>query len=678
MEDLACPWLQRYSSATFAADAIVRLLAGPSAFASPVVRRLYRHCAGFALRVAEPGVVHQGSPENGRFVGALLGKLSHRGIPAPCSLNVERHILRTAQEAGILDFKELSETGEFQFFCIPRLQRLDFIIKACLLPELLVDDLDIDGLLQCYRSLCTEPEREFFDQLIARLPDRRLALLVLPQREVGSMLVPIPPSVASADRVDFAVEIPYLVKDHWLRIAIEVDDESHTGAQRDQDKERDNALMSARWGVQRFRLNRRMGWEPRIRQLIALIHNAVPDGFLKAAQELRTLPPQQRKAIQGLVLLPMAEAQITAALADLIHEGGTAHVTIDDPQELGLPTVVHAVAETLDAILALHGISGWGPPRPSADETEKPDLLYYGIPSRRAWNDIKESHSTIIAPRAIPHGYVKELLDARPRPVDLSSSDGIEAVRNSLRYFLQNVFRKVEFRAGQVKILERTLTLRPVVGLLPTAAGKSLCYQLASFTQPGFTLIVDPLRSLMIDQQENLEALGIHRCVAIMSGMEATETEDRRFREEGYRSVGMGHQIFVFVAPERLQIPEFRDHVKSFSAHAPIPYCVVDEAHCVSEWGHDFRPAYLNVGRLVRTYCEHDGMQPSLLALTGTASQNVIIDIMRELEIDDQEAVVKPKSFDRKELDFEVHYVRAQDRLPVLAGKLRSILTDFG
>jgi ATP-dependent DNA helicase RecQ len=125
-------------------------------------------------------------------------------------------------------------------------------------------------------------------------------------------------------------------------------------------------------------------------------------------------------------------------------------------------------------------------------------------------------------------------------------------------------------------------------------------------------------------------------------------------------------------------MPEFRKHVKTFSATLPIPYCVVDEAHCVSEWGHDFRPSYLNVGRLIKTYCVHDGFNPSIIALTGTASRNVIGDIMRELEIDDQEAVIAPKSYDREELEFEIQRVAAQDRIPVLVGKVKSILMSFG
>jgi ATP-dependent DNA helicase RecQ len=163
-----------------------------------------------------------------------------------------------------------------------------------------------------------------------------------------------------------------------------------------------------------------------------------------------------------------------------------------------------------------------------------------------------------------------------------------------------------------------------------------------------------------------------------MSGMEATEVDERLAREAGYQSIELGQQIFVFVAPERLQMPDFRDHVKSFSANVPIPYCVIDEAHCVSEWGHDFRPAYLNVGRLVRAYCVHDEIEPSLMALTGTASRNVIIDIMRELDINDQESVVEPKSFDRSELGFDVCKVSARDRMAVLAGKLRSVLASVG
>jgi hypothetical protein len=474
IEELGCPWLQRCSSAGYAADAIVRLIADDRlGFAAPNVRRLFRARCGFALRPLRHVLVRQRLPEDTRFAGALLSKLSQRGVPAPCSISVERYILHEAQQAGVLDFEEQKKTGEFQFLCRPELQHIDRMVEACLLPELLVDEQDIDGLLDRYRSLCTQAEQEFFNQLIDHLPDRRLALFVLPQRQMGSILMATAShSVTPADRIDFAIEIPHFIKDAWLRAAIEIDDKSHDGAQRHQDKERDKALSAASWEVERYQLKERINWEPRLRRLVALIRDAVPDMVLKAAEQLRYLPIRQRKAIQGLVLLPVAEAQISVALADLLRREGTAEVTIGDPQELGFEKVVHAVAEILDVIRTIHGMDGLGQPRLALDETEKPELLYYGIPSGAAWDSIKKAISTIIAPSVVSPGYLDPLISERPRPIDFSLADRKQTVRKGLHYILQNVFRKVVFRDGQVDIIERALTLRPVVGLLPTAAGK--------------------------------------------------------------------------------------------------------------------------------------------------------------------------------------------------------------
>ncbi len=679
LENKGCPWHQSYSNAAYASDAIIRFLAGPLGFASAHIRSLFSPRSGFALCINDFPCDRPVLLNDARFVGALAGKIVHRGIPAPCSLLVERHILQEAQKAGILDFEEQSKTGEIKFFCHPRISRLDLMLKATLLPELLIENENLDSLLDCYKELCTAPEQSFFDLLIDLLPDKRLALLFLPQRLINSMVMPgAIDNVNIAGRVDFAIEIPFFTKEGWLRVAIEIDDESHAGVQKQQDDERDKALQGSGWEVLRLRLKEEQDWGLSVVKITGLINDAVSDDILSAAKELRNLPSEKKKPIQNLILLPVAEAQIFAALAHLFYQGGTSEITIGNPQRLGIHKVVEAIRETLDAILSLHGIDGIELPRLATDESKKPDILYFAGPSTQVWELIRRSKPAIVAPTFVSPSYVEPLMPAKPREIDVSSSQRRQTVRKSLLYYLQNVFRKVEFREGQIDILEHALSLRPVVGLLPTAAGKSLCYQLASFTQPGFTLVVDPLRSLMLDQQENLETMGIHRCLAIMSGMEATEIEDLRFKKEGYLSIERGQQIFVFVAPERLQMPDFRDHIKSFSANVPIPYCVVDEAHCVSEWGHDFRPSYLNVGRLIQTYCEHDGVKPSLLALTGTASRNVIIDIMRELEIDDQEAIVEPRSFDRGELDFEVIKVKASDRMAVIAGKLRGVLTEFG
>src|SRR5262249_3309525 len=114
------------------------------------------------------------------------------------------------------------------------------------------------------------------------------------------------------------------------------------------------------------------------------------------------------------------------------------------------------------------------------------------------------------------------------------------------------------------------------------------------------------------------------------------------------------------------------------AAAIPVPYCVVDEAHCVSEWGHDFRPAYLNVGRVVRHYCQYEGREPCIVALTGTASRNVLTDILRELAIDDLDAIVEPVTFDRQELRLEVRQVRPRDRLTEVVARLRALLVQWG
>jgi len=672
-----CPWFKRYSCAAYAADAVVRMLAGPFGFASQDIQRLYHSRSGFAIHVTRS--TQQSPTEDSKFIGAVLSKIYHRGVPAPCSLLVERHVLDKGQEAEVLSFSERKQTGEFQFLCRPRIARLEQMLKACLIPELVVDDRDVDGLLQLYRHLCTEPEQRLFDDLTDLLSDKRLALLVVPQRGINSMLSPeLSPSLGQAERVDFAIQIPYLSRGGWLKLVIEVDDETHIGAQQQHDQERDSALQTEGWAVQRLRVRERDGWEPRLRQIAMHIHEAISDELVRAAEELRCLPQPQRKAIERLILLPVAESQLGAALAQVLYAEGTASVSMGDPQGLGLGIAVSAVAETLESICRLYNVAGLGSVSMADNMGEEPKVVFYGIPSAGAWDAIRSDRGTVIAPRVISPEYVEPLLPARQRAVDVRPPERTLTVTNSIHHQLQNVFRKVDFLDGQIEIICRALSLMPVIGLLPTAGGKSLCYQIVSFTQPGFTLVVDPLRSLMIDQQENLNAMGIHRTLAIMSGMELTENDDRRFREIGYRSIEMGLRTFLFVAPERLQMPDFRDHVRSFASNVPIPYCVVDEAHCVSEWGHDFRPAYLNVGRIVRTHCKHSGTQPSLIALTGTASKNVLVDIMRELEISDQDSLVEPRSFDRHELQFEVCRVSARDRMAELAGKLRAILTEYG
>lgn len=246
--------------------------------------------------------------------------------------------------------------------------------------------------------------------------------------------------------------------------------------------------------------------------------------------------------------------------------------------------------------------------------------------------------------------------------------------REELEYFLSYIFRKPSFREGQYEGITRVLEGKDVLLLLPTGAGKSLVYQLSSFLLPGVTIVIDPIISLMEDQIDNLSLMGIDRCIAITSQIETPEK-----RQKILDLVAQGEYLFVFIAPERFQTVEFREALRSLTVHTPVALIVVDEAHCVSEWGHDFRTAYLNIGRTSREYCRSGNRVPPLVALTGTASRAVLKDIQRELRIDTLDAVITPKTFDRPELRFAVLHVPSQEKMAVLEGYLsKKLPTLFG
>ncbi len=226
---------------------------------------------------------------------------------------------------------------------------------------------------------------------------------------------------------------------------------------------------------------------------------------------------------------------------------------------------------------------------------------------------------------------------------DLSASPG-----EPLTFFLRNIFRKHEFREKQLEVIERALRHESTIALLPTGAGKSLTYQLAALLSVGLVLVIDPIKSLMKDQVDNLALAGIDNAVFINSTMSA------RDRDRAGRAMAKGIYKFVFISPERLLIHKFRNKLKSMSPHR-FCFSVVDEAHCVSEWGHDFRTAYLRLGSNLRKHCLGEDGEIAIMGLTGTASYEVLDDIQRELQFDGlPERLVTPARFARDELRFSV------------------------
>jgi ATP-dependent DNA helicase RecQ len=190
-------------------------------------------------------------------------------------------------------------------------------------------------------------------------------------------------------------------------------------------------------------------------------------------------------------------------------------------------------------------------------------------------------------------------------------------MQRRLERTLRQVFGLQSLRIGQRQVIDRVLAGRSTLAIMPTGAGKSLCYQLPAMLLEGRTVVVSPLIALMKDQCEKLLSLGVH-AVQLNSQVE----QDRLDAAE--QAIADGSARVVLVTPERLADPSFMALLRS----RPTSLLVVDEAHCISQWGHDFRPAFLDIGPALKELGS-----PTVLALTATANREVAEDIMDRLGI---------------------------------------------
>lgn len=289
-------------------------------------------------------------------------------------------------------------------------------------------------------------------------------------------------------------------------------------------------------------------------------------------------------------------------------------------------------------------------------------------------SEFVESSDLIIRPVFLPFdlGVSKPLKSKR-----IYSRIDSHNLHLPLRNCLRSIFRKYDFREGQIDSISNILSGISSVVLLPTGAGKSIIYQLSGLLSPGITLVIDPLVALIDDQIEGMRRYGITKTIGIHGSV-----LKRMNRDKLLSAIERGEYIFVLIAPERLQDPEFRGVLRGLREVSIVNLTVIDEAHCVSEWGHDFRPSYLHLGRNLREFCkDRDGLSPPLLALTGTASRAVLRDLLADLEIDttkNSQALVRPISFDRKEISFDIRRTDPGSAPNVLRGIIRSVPNDFG
>lgn len=530
--------------------------------------------------------------------------------------------------------------------------------------------------LQGYRRkqsllwLDSEEENLFYKDILPELLGDNYEQFVFPQIEMSSLLSP---DVVGAEyeRVDFGIFHPLLEE----RIIVEIDGEQHK-QHADADAERDRILQECGYGVVRIQANE-------IREGSGEGLSLLQSKLSPIKETVSEDTPFLEEKILQFVRAAKLVHQIQIVLLQAIQSGflsledvGSWHIT-SDLDELGLfgrkvsrSILERSVADFCDLVRRLGRLYSL-----QIGQAAKCSLLSDHVaPNSRSTIHISfsDKHGSDEATFHVRNIYFPFHIAHSSFPTSAVVADSLEEPKEKdLEYFLQYLFRFTSFRERQYEGIVRALQGRDTLLLLPTGAGKSLVYQLASLLLPGRTVVISPLISLMEDQVDNLAMLGIDRCVSIASHITSLD------KSRAIALFGQGEYLFAYVAPERFQNSEFRDSLRTLTVHSPIALIVVDETHCVSEWGHDFRTAYLNIARTSRIYCESNGNVPPLLGLTGTASRAVLKDVQRELQIQKFDAVITPKSFDRPELKFSIIHSTSQEKMARLTGYMGQVLPSL-
>lgn len=458
----------------------------------------------------------------------------------------------------------------------------------------------------------------------------------------------------SEQRVDMLIAHPFLSKP----IVVEVDGDEYHRGRAAADATRDGALHEAGYEVHRIPAS----------EVFAGAGSAL-EGLRSVLSGLRALEPQLGAELNDATRrMGQIQAALWCGLRDGVYSmtsSGPTRIWCDLGEKMphlakAAEYAVRDFVELVRDVGALYGVeafaSGWSYGRMRQSDANAAQVIFFEEEVAR--------FSIHVDDICVPWDVAWESADATPQlPQHVD--------RHVVERLLVRVFGKTDgFLEGQWEIVSAGLRGEDTIALLPTGGGKSIAFQLTAMLVPGCAVVVAPILALIRDQQLNLLEYGIDRVVAITSDLSSLSD-----RKTAHTALCSGVVLFCYVAPERFQIKRFRDSLREMTARNPVNYVVIDEAHCVSEWGIDFRTSYLRLGAIARRECGRARWTPTLLALTGTASHSVLKDVKRELEIASDP--IRPSQLGRDELKLEVIACETSEKAVRLEELLAGRIPDF-
>lgn len=590
-----------------------------------------------------------------------------RGAWTPCSWMVEQAMARLMADAGLCEFIPYPALAGVLGFNT-KVSNPN-VLKNALISGRLASEVRPNAAERMWEMAAeiageegSEAERQFFSEIL--VPTLGFPLLDYLRFQAYLNDLGVDNTAFNRQRTDFSIDTG-----RGLRLVIEVDGRQHDEQQAQQqlDRNRDSALKKAGWTIWRVLVSELQDIQ-RLRSTLTSMMKASKGGdwgLNLPVSSVRT--PEVMNTVWGATVVARIQFLLLKAMRNGILGCERDWQLFVNESETDVAAL--AIRDFTDWFGRLRGL--WG-----LADLPKIELL-------KSQDEAADLSIAITCTNPYLEANAKSGAIAVSRPTNqligepslkFTQREYLSAPpeRDLLQSFAQDFFRKSELREGQYEILSRILMGKDAVGLLPTGGGKSLTYQLASLLLPGATLYVAPLKSLLQDQYERLKVDGIDGCGFISS---ALNTQERAQQEARFTA---GKIRMLQVAPERFLMENFRNLLQDFQSNfGSISQVVVDECHCVSEWGHDFRPAYLSLSRIIRDRTARLGSSAPVVALTGTASSIVLDDVRRELGIADSTAVIRAKRLDRPELELLFLKVPVSEKTKAIAGEVAEFLETF-